>query len=374
MSEPLEAETAPFFDEPHRALGRELDALLADAALEGLDDAAEVARRLGPLYRHAVPEGASARLDLRALCLVRERLGYVSPLADSVLAVQGLGAHPLVLAGAAPSLVARAARGEALFAFALTEPEAGSDVAALRTAARRDGDGWVLDGEKTFISNAGLATHYLVFANADPAAGRRGITAFLVERERRGLSIEPITLSAPHPIGRLVLRGCRVPAPALVGELGGGFRLAMATLDTFRVSVGAAACGMARRALDAALAHVRARRQFGVALAEQPAVQAYLAEMATDLDAARLLVLRAAHRKDTAPPGTRATREAAMAKLHATEAAFRIVDRAVQLHGGAGVIAGAVVERLAREVRPLRIYEGTSEIQRLVIARELLGR
>ncbi|HEU4410947.1 MAG TPA: acyl-CoA dehydrogenase family protein [Polyangiaceae bacterium] len=370
-----------FFEPRHAELAARLAAIAG--ALGGEHDAARVARELGArfgLYAWLVPEalggaeagrpGDPSYVDLRALCLVREALGYASPLADSIFAVQGLGAYPIVLAGSAEQrarLLPEVVRGARVGAFALTEPEAGSDVASLRSVARPEGGGYVLEGEKTFISNAGICDHYVVFASVDPAAGRKGITAFLVERGAPGLVEEPIKLAADHPIGRLRFAGCRLGPGALVGEPGGGFALAMRTLDAFRVSVGAAAVGMARRALDEALAHVRGRVQFGKPLAEQPLVQAMLADMATELDAARLLVLRAALAKDRAEPGARLSSEAAMAKLYATEAASRVVDAAVQLHGGLGVVAGSPVERLARDVRPLRIYEGTSEIQRLII-------
>jgi acyl-CoA dehydrogenase len=306
-------------------------------------------------------------------------LGYVSPLADSIFAVQGLGSVPIALAGspAQRELLAGFRRGSHVGAFALTEPEAGSDVASLRCTARTlgagggpgDSGGFRLDGAKTFISNAGLATHYVVFATEDPAAGRGAIAAFLVEASAPGLTVEAIPLGADHPIGRLTFSDCRIPAGARLGPAAGGFRLAMQTLDTFRVTVGAAAVGMARRALDAAVAHVRARVQFGKPLAEQQLVQAMLADMATELDAARLLVLRAAHAKDSG--AARVGVDAAMAKLYATEAAQRIIDQAVQLHGGRGVVAGEVVETLYRAIRPLRIYEGTSEIQRLIIGRAI---
>ncbi len=378
----LSSDDLGFFFEPRH---QELAARLVEAAraLEGEHDAPKVARAMGGLglYALLVPEalggapagrpGDAAHVGVRSLCLAREALGYASPLADSIFAVQGLGSYPIVLAGSAEQrarLLPEVVRGDRVGAFALTEPEAGSDVASLRSVARPRGDGsYVLEGEKTFISNAGLCDHYVVFASVDPAAGRKGITAFLVERGAPGLVEEPLRLAADHPIGRLRFEGCVLGPGALVGEPGGGFALAMRTLDTFRVSVGAAAVGMARRALDEALAHVRGRVQFGKPLAEQPLVQAMLADMATELDAARLLVLRAARAKDEAGPGARLSSEAAMAKLYATEAAGRVVDAAVQLHGGLGVVAGARVERLARDVRPLRIYEGTSEIQRLII-------
>lgn len=350
---------ALFFDSHHLELATKLEAL----GLEG-DDAA-VARAMGAdhgLYEWLLPrDGAS---DVRALCLIRECLGYISPMADSIFAVQGLGSYPLLLAGESEQLLDRFRSGEWIGAFALTEPEAGSDVASMRTEARVDGGGYRLYGEKTLISNVGIATHYTVFANADPASGRKGITAFFVDAEAEGVTAEPIDLAADHPIGALRFDGCRA---SLVGEVGGGFKLAMRTLDTFRTSVGAAAVGMARRAYDEALAHVCRRVQFGKPLAEQQIVQSYIAQMATELDASRLLVLRAAFEKDRGRE--RASTEVAMAKMYATEAAQRIIDTAVQLFGGRGVRTGEVVEELYRAIRPLRIYEGTTEIQQLIIAR-----
>jgi acyl-CoA dehydrogenase len=377
----------PFFGPGYDALASRLVAE-ALAPLAEDHDAVRVARAMGALglYAYLVPEahggaavgrpGDPHYVDVRSLVLVREALGQVSALADAVFAVQGLGSYPIVLAGSEaqrrrylPGVIS----GERIGAFALTEPEAGSDVASLRTTARRDGDGFVLDGEKILISNVPIAHHHVVFANADPAQGRRGITAFLVERGTPGLTLSAIPMSIPHPIGRLVLSGCRVPAEAILGEVGAGFALAMATLDAFRISVGAAACGMARSALAAAIEHVSRRRQFGAPLADQQMVRAMIADMATELDAARLLVARAAHLRDTGP-SARVSTEAAMAKMYATEAAQRIIDRAVQLHGGAGVCLGSEVERLYREIRPLRIYEGTTEIQKLIIAKGVLAR
>ena len=369
-----------FFEERHRALAIDL-ARIGDLLEEAPHDATAVARSMGDthgLYAFLVPEALGGfpvgkprddkAVDVRALCLIRETLGWSSPLADSIFAVQGLGSYPVVLAGTEAQkkrIIPGVLSGASIGAFALTEPEAGSDVAGMRCVARRDGDGFVLDGEKVFISNANIASHFVVFANASPSEGRKGITAFLVEAGTPGLEVEKTALSIEHPIGRVKLTGCKVKADAVIGELGGGFRLAMATLDTFRVTVGAAACGMAARALDEAVRRVRGRVQFGKPLSEQQLVQAMLADMATDLDAGRLLVLRAAHAKDAGKE--RVSTEAAMAKLFATEAAQRVVDSAVQLHGGLGVAVGSVVERLYREIRPLRIYEGTSEIQRLII-------
>ena len=316
----------------------------------------------------------SAVLDVRALCVAREHLSYDSSLADLMFAMQGLGSFPLTLAGddaLKRRWLPRVESGESIAAFAITEPDAGSDVSALKTTARRDGDGYVIDGTKTFISNAGLADFYTVFAKTDEGAGHRGISAFLVERDAAGFTVEGrIELIAPHPIGRLRFAGCRVPAAHRLGGEGAGFKIAMQTLDTFRPTVGAAACGLAWRALDEAVGYAKRRVQFGRAIADFQATQMKLAEMATELDAARLLVYRAAWRKDGG--AERITTEAAMAKLYATESAQRIIDAAVQIHGGAGLVRGAVVEHLYRDVRALRIYEGTSEIQKLVIAGQLL--
>lgn len=378
-----------FFEKRHHALATDLERI-GKAWPEdghGLDAARRIARELGEkhgLYALLVPESSGgfpvghakspSYVDVRSLCLVREMLGQVSPTADSIFAVQGLGSYPIAVAGSSAQrayVLPRVIAGDAIGAFALTEPGAGSDVAAIATVARKEGSGFVIDGEKLFISNAGIATHYVVFANANPSAGRKGITAFVVEHGTPGLEVEQVATSTDHPLGRLRFSGCRVVGDALLGEIGAGFRLAMQTLDTFRVTVGAAAVGMARRAFEEAWAHVRTRRQFGRPLAEQQLVQGHLADMATELDAARLLVLRAAWAKDSGQE--RVTTEAAMAKLYATEAAQRIVDRAVQLFGGLGVTTGNVVERLYREVRPLRIYEGASDVQRVIIASGLVA-
>ncbi len=361
-----------FFEDRHHAVADVARA--AATALAGEEDARRVARRLGELglYRFLAPEG---RPDVRALCLVREALGHAAPLADAIFAVQGLGLHPVLAAAPAAiraALVPAAVAGERILGFALTEPEAGSDVAAMRTTARREGDDWVLTGDKAFISSVGIAHAFVVFANANPSAGRKGITAFLVPADAPGLETEQQPMSIGHPIGKLVMRDCRITTLNLLGEVGQGLKLALGTLDAFRVSVGAAAVGMARRALDEALAHVGRRVQFGKVLAAQPMIQAQLAEMATELDAARLLVLRAARLRDSGEDRTPV--ETAMAKLYATEAAQRIIDRAVQLHGGTGVLSSSVVEHLYREIRPLRIYEGTSEIQHLIIGRALAER
>ena len=378
-----------FFDDRHRALAADLTRIgksLLDAP-HGKESAARLARSLGEthgLYALLIPEALGGfpvgkphdarHVDLRSLCLVREMLGYASPLADAIFAVQGLGSFPVVLAGTPEQrerILPGVRSGARIAAFALTEPEAGSDVAAMRCVARRERDeGFVLDGEKVFISNVGIAQHYVVFANANPSEGRKGISAFLVEKGAAGMTEEAIDMGLDHPLGRLRFEGCRLPKDALLGALGDGFKLAMQTLDTFRVSVGAAAVGMASRALDETIRRLRARSQFGKPLAEQPVIQSTLADMATELDASRLLVLRAAHARDAGKE--RVSVEAAMAKLYATEAADRIIDRAVQLHGGLGLVEGQVVARLRREIRPLRIYEGTSEIQRLIIGSQLV--
>jgi alkylation response protein AidB-like acyl-CoA dehydrogenase len=297
------------------------------------------------------------RDDVRTLCVLREELAYGSPLADVALALQGLGTYALVrFGGGAPEGVA---------AFAVTEPEAGSDLHGIRTTARRDGARFVIDGKKTFISNAPVADFFTLFART--AEGKNGLSAFFVAAKQPGLRVVPQEVSDPHPIGEVILDGA---VGDLVGREGQGFEIAVATLEVFRVSVGAAACGMARRAFDEALAHARVRRQFGQAIARFQLVQGRLAEMATELDAARLLVFRAAALHDGGSP---CLRESSMAKLFATEAAQRIVDGAVQILGGNGVRRGHPVERLYRAVRALRIYEGTSEIQKLIIAKDLIG-
>lgn len=317
---------------------------------------------------------AAHPLDLRACCLIREALAAASPLADEVFALQALGTFPLALAGT-PELrdrwLPKAVSGEVMAAFAMTETEAGSDVAGLATRAERVGDDYVLQGEKTLISNAGIADFYTVFAKTDPRAGHRGISCFVVDARADGVRfVRPQILSAPHPLGELAFVDCRVTGSQRVGAEGEGFRLGMATLDALRATVAAAACGMAQRALDEALAHAMSRRQFGSPLCELQAVQLKLARMATDLTAARLLVYRAAAAKDRG--AERVTLESSMAKAFATEAAQRVVDDAVQIIGGRGVLAEHPVDRLYRAVRPLRIYEGATDVQHVVIARQLI--
>jgi acyl-CoA dehydrogenase len=343
----------------------------ADEAARDRSAAAALART--GLFELVVPRDGEHghRIDTRAVCLAREMLGYISPRADSILAVQGLGTHALGLAGSPDqrAQLASFASGRQVAAFALTEPEAGSDVAAIATRATQTASGYRLDGDKLFISNLGIADHAMVVATTEPSLGHAGLTAFWLPLDARGVTVKPMTAIAAHPIGALELRDVDVPASARIGEVGHGMRLALGTLDAFRVSVGAAAVGMARRALDEAVGFVTRRSQFGKLLSEQPLIQAHLADMVVDLDAARLLVLRAAYLKDTT--GGKVTTEVSIAKLGATEAAQRVIDRAVQLFGGRGVMAGAVVEHLYRAVRPLRIYEGTSEIQRTIIGRAL---
>lgn len=363
----------------HRALAEQ--ARKDFAALEpgpALEDDAALARAVAQLgyYRHLVPAafgGKSERVDIRSVCVLREEMAYRNAAADALFAVQGLGSHPVLLGGAEEvkrALLPRVADGTALFAFALTEAEAGSDVAALSTTARRDGDQYVLNGAKRFISNAGVATHYTVFART--GEGPRGISAFVVASDAPGFRVSArMQLLSDHPIGELAFEDCRVPVSARLGAEGHGMRLALATLDVFRSTVGAAAVGMARRALDEAVGYAKRRKQFGAPLAELQGVQFLLAESAVELEAARLLVHRAAATKDAG--AERVTYEAAVAKLFATEAAQRIIDRCLQVHGGNGVVKGFAVERLYRDVRALRIYEGASEVQKVVIARQILA-
>jgi acyl-CoA dehydrogenase len=379
----------PFFTPAHRELARDLGAWcareLADVhALEdriGIDETCrDLVRRLGVSgwLRHTVPAvagGASEQLDVRSLCIARETLARAAGLADFAFAMQGLGAGPISLFGT-DALKQRylpgVRDGTHIAAFALSEPEAGSDVTAMQTTASRVGDEWVLDGIKTWISNAGIASFYVVFARMpDEGDDGRAFGAFVVDADAPGCVVaERIAVSAPHPLGTIALRHCRVPLDAIVGAPGKGMRVALGTLDVFRSTVAAAALGFARRALDEALAWVTQRKAFGRRLAEFQLTQARLAEMATSIDASALLVARAAWTRDCVAP--RVTREAAMAKLFATEHAQRVIDDAVQLLGGRGVVAGSTVERLYREIRALRIYEGTTEIQKLVIARDLL--
>ena len=378
----------PFFEERHRALAGGLEAWAGKTVapmgrshksshkdVTSVDDACRgLVRALGDggWLRHAADD--DGRLDVRTLCLIRETLARHSGLADFAFAMQGLGSGPISLFGSAAQkreYLGAVRAGTKIAAFALTEPQAGSDVAALSTSARADGDGFVLDGEKTYISNGGIADFYVVFARTSPE-GARGISAFIVDADNPGLAIaERIEVMAPHPLARLQFRGCRVAGTARVGGPGEGFKVAMATLDVFRTTVGAAALGLARRALDEALARVTQRQLFGGPMSALPLVQAQLAQMALDVDASALLVYRSAWTRDGG--AQRVTREASMAKLYATEAAQRVIDQAVQLFGGLGVTTGVPVEELYREIRALRIYEGASEVQQLVIAKQVLA-
>jgi acyl-CoA dehydrogenase len=318
--------------------------------------------------------GAREQVQARDLCLIREELAWGSALADAMFAVQALGSYPIVLAGSEAQktrYLPALARGEAIAAFALTEPEAGSDVSSLQTRAVKIDGGYRLTGAKHFISNAGIAHTYVVFASTDPDKKGKGISAFVVEASTPGLRVKERTrLLSPHPIGALAFEECAVPASQRLGEEGEGLRIALTTLDMLRCAVGAAAVGLARRALDEAVGYSRNRRQFGRSLAEFQATQLKLADMATDLEASRLLVYQAAWANDQGAADL--PLKASMAKLFATEAAQRIVDQALQIHGGIGVVSGHPVERLYRDVRALRIYEGTSEIQKLIIAKNIL--
>ncbi|MCZ6604939.1 MAG: acyl-CoA dehydrogenase family protein [Alphaproteobacteria bacterium] len=380
----------PFFDDRHRDLVARFDAWaanelgpLADAGHgTGHDDAAldAAARALvealgkGGWLGHCVPEayGGSApdTLDVRSLCLMRESLARHSGLADFAFAMQGLGTGSITLFGTEAQkerYLPGVAKGEKIAAFAISEAQAGSDPAAMIMTATADGNGWRLDGEKAWISNAGLADHYVVFARTGDAPGAKGISAFVVDADTSGLSVpERIPVIAPHPLGTLAFDGVHVGAEALIGATGDGFKIAMATLDVFRSTVAAAALGFARRALDEALARTAERKIGGRPLADYQMTQGRIADMALGVDTAALLVYRAAWTKDQGQ--ARITREASMAKYAATETAQQVIDSAVQLFGGSGVVSGAVVERLYREIRALRIYEGTSEIQKLIIA------
>lgn len=380
----------PFFEDRHRDLARHVDAWAA-ADIAPLEESAdedrasvdaacgEIVQRLGTAgwLEYAVPSPHGGRfdvLDVRSLCLIRETLARHSGLADFVFAMQGLGSGAISLFGdekTKQALLPGVARGETVAAFALSEPDAGSDVAAMQLIARDEGDHYVLDGTKTWISNGGIADLYTVFARTGEAEGARGISAFAVDADTPGLNIaERIDVIAPHPLARLDFKSVPVPKARRLGEAGKGFKAAMATLDIFRPTVGAAALGFARRALEEASARATSRRMFGGAMADLQLVQAKLADMALAVDTSALLVYRAAWAKDRG--ARRITREAAMAKLHATEAAQAVIDDAVQIFGGLGVRSGMPVEKLYREIRALRIYEGASDVQKLVIARQLL--
>jgi acyl-CoA dehydrogenase len=378
----------PFLEPRHRQLEQELDSWAAQhvsqhTAQHHEQDVDAACRTLvtqlgqSGWLAHAIAGtrhgGGADVIDTRALCLIRETLARHNGLADFAFAMQGLGSGAISLFGSdanRETYLPRVARGEAIAAFALSEPQAGSDVAAMQCAAVQDGDSYVLNGEKTWISNGGIADFYVVFARTGEQPGARGISAFIVDAGTPGFEIaERINVIAPHPLARLKFDNCRVPAAQRLGEAGQGFKVAMATLDVFRTSVAAAALGFARRALDEALAHAKQRKMFGQTLADFQLTQAKLAQMATGIDAAALLTYRAAWQRDQ---GKNVTKEAAMAKLTATETAQQVIDAAVQMFGGLGVVSEHPVERLYREIRSLRIYEGASEVQQLIIAREML--
>jgi acyl-CoA dehydrogenase len=373
----------PFFEPRHKRLAEDLDAWAA-ANLAHIDhtDTDAACRALvallgeaGWLTHSAIDPASPKPLDVRTLCLIRETLARHDGLADFAFAMQGLGAGAISLFGGAEQQarwLPETRSGRAIAAFALTEPQSGSDVAATATTATRDGDGYVLDGEKTWISNGGIADLYTVFARTGEAPGARGLSAFLLPADTPGLTIaERLETIAPHPLARLRFDSLRLPASALIGTPGDGFKIAMSVLDVFRSTVAAAALGFARRALDETLARATSRQLFGAPLADLQLVQGHLADMALDIDAAALLTYRAAWTKDAGAP--RVTREAAMAKLFATDRAQSVIDKAVQLHGGEGVRKGAPVESLYREIRALRIYEGASDVQKIVIARQTIG-
>ncbi|WP_421693724.1 acyl-CoA dehydrogenase family protein [Aestuariivirga sp.] len=369
----------PFFEDRHRILQAELDdwcrANLGQSHANPDEACKSHVAKLGKagwLQYTGAEDGQT--LDVRSLCLIRETIAQHDGLAEFAFAMQGLGMGAVTLFGT-PSQkqwLARTRRGEAIAGFAITEPEAGSDAAAAKMTATRVAGGFVLDGEKTYISNGGIADIYVVFARTGEAPGAKGLSAFLVEANSPGLEVvERIDVLAPHPLALLRFTGVAVPEHALIGKPGDGFKIAMSVLDVFRSTVGAAALGFARRALDETLARVRSRKIGGAPLAELQMVQGHIADMALEIDAAALLVYRAAWTKDMGQP--RITREASMAKLFATEAAQRVIDMAVQLHGGDGVRHGRTVEHLYREIRALRIYEGASDVQRIIIARAMLG-
>lgn len=378
----------PFFEERHRKLAAELETWAQshlgekETSSAHHDEYAESKKLVGALghggwLKYAVPKkfgGVNETLDVRSLCLLRETIARYSGLADSAFAMQGLGSYPITAFGSSKlqeRYLPKIGAGAAIAAFAISEKATGSDIANIATTANKNGAGFVLNGSKTWISNAGIADSYVVFARTGEAPGAKGVSAFVVDADAPGLKVsEKITTMAPHPLGSLEFKNCKVPAEQMLGEAGDGIKIALTTLDLFRSTVGAAALGFARRALDEALAHVRQRRIFNQQLSEFQMTQQKLADMATAIDASALLVYRAAWTKDKG--AKRVTREAAMAKSFATDQGQAVIDAAVQLLGGLGVVSGNPVERLYREIRPLRIYEGTSEIQRIVIARELL--
>jgi len=376
----------PFFDQDHLALRERvrawveahlIDSSAAEKNLE--DEARRLVKRLGEagFNRHTVPSaygGARASVQARDLCILREELARGSALADTMFAMQALGSYPITLAGSDEQkrrYLPKVASGEAIAAFAITEPDAGSDVASLKTLATRRGKSFCLTGTKRFISNAGIAGHYVVFASTEPEKKAKGISAFIVDADVAGLVVKEKTeVLSPHPIGVLAFENCEIGSDAMLGQPGEGLKIAFGTLDLLRCTVGAAGVGLARRALEEAVRYSQERKQFGQSIGQYQGIQFKLADMATELEAARLLVYQAAWAHDCG--GEEAKQKSSMAKLYATEAAQRVIDQALQIHGGVGLIVGSIMERLYRDIRALRIYEGTSEIQKLVIARGLL--
>jgi acyl-CoA dehydrogenase len=371
----------PFFEDRHRDLADRLDAWCAKNLPVAHDDVDAACRELvqklgrdGWLRPTAIDPENPGALDVRMLCLTRETLARHDGLADFAFAMQGLGTGAISLFGTTEQRqwLTKTRAGEAISAFALSEPRSGSDVANMDMSARQDGDSYVLSGEKTWISNGGIADLYIVFARTGEAPSAKGISAFVVPGDAKALAIaERLEVIAPHPLARLAFNDVRIPSSAMIGKPGDGFRIAMSVLDVFRSTVGAAALGFARRALDESVKRATERQLFGAPMAELQMVQGHIAEMALDVDAAALLVYRAAWTKDMG--AARVTREAAMAKLFATDRAQDVIDRAVQLHGADGVRRGHIVESLYREIRALRIYEGASDVQKVVIARQVMG-
>jgi len=375
----------PFFDERHHLLADELGVWAEQhlpAITNNVQDEYETCKKLvaqlgaDGWLSHVVPSapgGKRATVDVRSLCLIRETLARYWSLADFAFAMQGLGSAPISFHGASDlqqEYLPRVAAGKAIAAFAISEAEAGSDIAATATQAAKDGSDYVIKGEKTWISNAGIADFYVVFARTGESSGAKGLSAFVVDADTAGVEVtEKIDIISPHPLGSLRFDGCRVPASKMLGSPGDGFKIALSTLDVFRSTVGAAALGLARRAMDEATGRAKSRVVFGQPLANFQMTQQKIAEMAAEIDASALLVYRAAWTKDQG--AERVTREAAIAKMYATESAQRVIDNAVQIFGSLGVVTGTAVEELYRDIRPLRIYEGTTEIQKMVVAREV---
>jgi len=371
----------PFFEDSHRTLAVELEAWCENILPVDHSDTDAACRDLvqklgaaGWLSYTGVDAATGEGLDVRSLCIIRETLGRYDGLADFAFAMQGLGTGALSLFGSSEQqeFLGETRSGRAISAFALTEPKSGSDVANIEMTAKLDGDHYVINGEKTWISNGGIADYYTVFARTGEVPGAKGLSAFMMTGDAEGLEvIERLETVAPHPLAHLRFNSVRVPKSALIGEVGQGFKIAMSVLDVFRSSVGAAALGFARRALDETLSRSVTRQLFGAPLGNLQMVQGHIADMAVDIDAAALLIYRAAWAKDMGAP--RITREAAMAKLYATEAAQKVIDQAVQIHGGDGVKKGSIVESLYREIRALRIYEGATDVQKVVIARQIMA-